>query len=170
MTWINLVVKNDAATIAKAAALHEEAIEDLKAQLGESEFDFLCIFQPFSPVFAEHSRARGGNVMGLDRMTDDALVFFCGVHVKDEAHFAFGDARARALVGDLEAFAAGNGTLVNQLYVNYCDGQQDPFSKLSEADAAKIIAAARKYDPTGVFQTRCPGGFKISKSKAWERA
>jgi hypothetical protein len=30
---------------------------------------------------------------------------------------------------------------------------------------ARIRAAAKKYDPEGVFQTRAPGGFKISKLK-----
>jgi hypothetical protein len=30
---------------------------------------------------------------------------------------------------------------------------------------AKIRAAAKKYDPMGMFQTQAPGGFKISKVK-----
>jgi hypothetical protein len=53
------------------------------------------------------------------------------------------------------------GALVDWLYINYADGaSQDPLATVGAGNAA------RRYDPDGVFQTRCPGGFKISRSKA----
>jgi hypothetical protein len=42
---------------------------------------------------------------------------------------------------------------------------QDPLSSYGPDNVAKIRAAAKKYDPKQVFQTRVPGGFKISKVK-----
>jgi hypothetical protein len=59
------------------------------------------------------------------------------------------------------------GALVDWLYVNYADGaSQDPLATVGAGNAARLRDAARRYDPDGVFQTRCPGVFKISRSKA----
>lgn len=40
---------------------------------------------------------------------------------------------------------------------------QDPLRSYGVENVAKIRAAAKKYDPKSFFQTRVPGGFKISK-------
>jgi hypothetical protein len=40
---------------------------------------------------------------------------------------------------------------------------QNPLGSYGAENVAKIRAAASKYDPTEIFQTRAPGGFKISK-------
>lgn len=42
---------------------------------------------------------------------------------------------------------------------------QDPLGSYGAENVAKIRAAAAKYDPEHVFQSRVPGGFKISKVK-----
>jgi hypothetical protein len=50
-------------------------------------------------------------------------------------------------------------------YLNYCDISQDPLSTYGEDNIKQMQEVAIKYDPTGVFQRRVPGGFKISKVK-----
>lgn len=42
------------------------------------------------------------------------------------------------------------------------DRVKDPLASYGAENVAKIRAAAAKYDPRQIFQTRVPGGFKIS--------
>jgi len=46
--------------------------------------------------------------------------------------------------------------------LNYADNTQDPLASYGSASVKKMKAAAKKYDPSGVFQKLVPGGFKIS--------
>lgn len=48
-------------------------------------------------------------------------------------------------------------------YLNYSDISDDPLATYGDDNVKKMREVANKYDPTGVFQTRVPGGFKISK-------
>lgn len=50
-------------------------------------------------------------------------------------------------------------------YMNYSDVSDDPLATYGDDNLKKMREVANKYDPTGVFQTRVPGGFKISKVK-----
>lgn len=51
---------------------------------------------------------------------------------------------------------------VDFLYLNYSDISQDSLSTYGEDKIKQMREVAVKYDPTNVFQTRVPGGFKIS--------
>ena len=60
------------------------------------------------------------------------------------------------------AIAAG---LFNQyIYLNYALASQDPISGYGAANVAALTAASKKYDPSQVFQTLVPGGFKLNKT------
>ena len=65
----------------------------------------------------------------------------------------------------MQRFAASQDALVDWQYLNYADAYQDPLGSYGAANVAKILAAAKKYDPNGMFQTQAPGGFKISRVK-----
>lgn len=67
---------------------------------------------------------------------------------------------------EIEHFAKTIGGDVGFLYLNYCDGSQDPLGSYGAENIRKMKDAAAKYDPTGVFQRKVPGGFKISKVKS----
>jgi hypothetical protein len=47
--------------------------------------------------------------------------------------------------------------------LDYADITQDPLASYGAENVKKMKAAAKKYDPQGVFQNLVPGGFKISK-------
>jgi hypothetical protein len=49
--------------------------------------------------------------------------------------------------------------------MNYAGPGQDPLSGYGEENFRYLAAMAKKYDPTGVFQTQCPGGWKVSGAK-----
>lgn len=48
------------------------------------------------------------------------------------------------------------------LYLNYADGSQNPLRGYGDENLNLIRCVAEKYDPTGVFQTQVPGGYKIT--------
>lgn len=122
------------------------------------------MFQAIPTVFSKHSVERGGNVLGLDRETKNGIMLLFNIAVKGDADT---EARARqklrATTDELHEFAKKEGGLIEWQFLNYADSYQDPLSSYGAENVAKIRAAANKYDPKGVFQTRAPGGFKIGK-------
>lgn len=123
----------------------------------------MCLFQPLPTLYAKKSAERGGNVMGLDRVTEDAIIFMAGMHVKEESMREYGDAQAKEWLAGVKEFALEKDTFVDWMFLNYADKSQNPISTFGEENIAKIRDAATKYDPNGVFQTQCPGGYKISQ-------
>ncbi|KAE8168178.1 hypothetical protein BDV40DRAFT_310079 [Aspergillus tamarii] len=76
---------------------------------------------------------------------------------------------ARMLNGTKEFIAAveknteAQGTKVPFTYLNYAASWQDPIQSIGEEQVNFLKKVAAKYDPDGVFQTKVPGGFKISR-------
>ena len=67
------------------------------------------------------------------------------------------------LVDRIRAYAVSIGANNPYLYLDYADITQDPLASYGAENVKKMRAAAKKYDPQGVFQNLVPGGFKISK-------
>jgi hypothetical protein len=67
------------------------------------------------------------------------------------------------LVDRIRAYAVSIGADNPYLYLDYADITQDPLASYGAENVKKMKAAAKKYDPEGVFQNLVPGGFKISK-------
>ena len=47
------------------------------------------------------------------------------------------------------------------IYLNYALQSQDPIASYGEESVARLRAVSSRYDPQGVFQRLCPGGFKL---------
>ncbi|KAH8658082.1 hypothetical protein BX600DRAFT_482576 [Xylariales sp. PMI_506] len=163
-TWLTMTIKNDPVTISKIVEIHEDTVNNIRAVWPNGEFWTMAFFQPLLPFYAKKGHDRGPNVMGLDQIEEDALIFLAAIHVKEVDMYEFGDKQCREWLRKSEDFARERGTHLDWLYLNYADSSQDPLNTFGARNINKIKAAADKYDPTGVFQTRCPGGFKISKS------
>ena len=67
-----------------------------------------------------------------------------------------------ALTDGIHKFAEEKGTLVEYLYLNYADKDQDPLGAYGADKVDFMKEVAKKYDPTGAFQKLMPGRFKIS--------
>lgn len=63
------------------------------------------------------------------------------------------------------AIAKDKGTYSPFVYVNYAGPNQQPLCGYGHENVEALRKAARKYDPSGVFQTLMPGGFKISQAQ-----
>jgi FAD/FMN-containing dehydrogenase len=83
--------------------------------------------------------------------------------------FTFEDAAAtegfeealKDLVASIEALAKEEGVYHRYKYLNFAASFQDPLGSYGAEEVVMLRRVARKYDPTGVFQTQVPGGFKL---------
>ena len=130
-------------------------------------FNSIVIAQPFPQKFIQASQKKGRNVLGLERMNGNALLWTGGVQLNpnktNEAQFATAQALVEAYAAQLEQYAREKGGLKEYVALNYADASQDPLSTYGAANVQFIWDVAKKYDPKGVFQQRIPGGFKISR-------
>ncbi|KNG50269.1 fad binding domain-containing protein [Stemphylium lycopersici] len=161
--WFTMNFKNDPKIFKHIVDAHQKFVDEWKAENTDHDFITQCMFQSIPTVFSEHSAERGGNVLGLDLVGENSIMLLFDIAVKG----ADTEARARTMLKkyteELQAFAASEGGLVAWQYLNYADSYQNPLGNYGAENVARIRAAAKKYDPVGMFQTQSPGGFKISK-------
>lgn len=149
----------------EAARLHEQFVADWEAQSPDGDFITQLILQAVPTVFSRHSAARGGNVLGLDRETDNAVMIQCTLAVHGAEQAALARRRMGAYRAEVTRAAEALGAALDWEYIGYADASQDPLRSYGEANVRKMRDVAARYDPAGVFQTRMPGGFKISRVK-----
>ncbi|KAI1759337.1 hypothetical protein GGR53DRAFT_513877 [Hypoxylon sp. FL1150] len=163
-TWFTLTVKNDTRIISKVAEVHNGLVEDLKSYIPEGDFTTQCILQPLPRSFAQHSVEMGGNIMGIERNTSDGILFQLNTMVKTSDQNKFAYQRVKAGIEAIKEFAGTiEGGLLDWIYINYADQSQDPLGSYGAENVRFMKRVAAAYDPDGVFQTLCPGGFKLPK-------
>jgi hypothetical protein len=153
---------NDASIFTEIVRLNDEFVAEWK-KVNDPDFITQCMFQAIPTVFSKHSVEKGGNVMGLDKEKRNGIMLLFDIAVKTAEE----EARARSLLfayGErMQTFAAGKKGLLDWQFMNYADKTQDPLAGYGADNVAKIRAAAKKVDPKGIFQTKAPGGFKVSR-------
>ncbi|KPM38413.1 hypothetical protein AK830_g8162 [Neonectria ditissima] len=128
-----------------------------------SGLNTLCMFQPITKSHASEGVLNGGNVMGLDKYTEDGnLILFVVTWAangleNEEAAFPL----MRAYIEDVEAKAKELDAFCPWKFVNYAHISQDALSTVGDEALAKLRAASRTWDPKGVFQSLRVSGFKI---------
>lgn len=101
---------------------------------------------------------------GLDKYPHDAILLQVSVSFKSADLVEWARERAEALLEEVRTFA-GKDRLSDWLYLNYADASQSALEGYGPENVRKIREVAAKYDPEGVFQRLCPGGFKVSAVK-----
>jgi hypothetical protein len=166
-TWFTASFLNDARIVTHAAQEHERLVERLKAQIPDGDFITQCLFQPLPAFFAQRSieSGGGGNVLGLDRQSENALLWLAAIMVRTPEQEKFAYKEAQGWVQHVREFAATiPGGNREWEYLNYADGSQDPLASYGPGSAQKLHDVSKKYDPEQVFQKLAKGGFKIVKS------
>ncbi|KAI0603118.1 hypothetical protein F4775DRAFT_532198 [Biscogniauxia sp. FL1348] len=161
--WFAITFKNDERFIKKAVSMHEEFVENWKPMSPDGDFVCHAIIQSIPTIVAKHSVEKGGNVLGLDRLTENAIMFLAQLAFQGEEREEEARRRMVEYREALKQYTADLGGAAEWEYLNYADYTQDPLKSYGEKNVALLRQVAAKYDPEGVFQTRMPGGFKISK-------
>ncbi|KAI1298398.1 FAD-binding domain-containing protein [Xylaria venustula] len=159
-----LTFNNDKRIANYAVKLHEELVTSLKKIMAPEDFFTQMFLQPLPSYRWPIGSQRGGNVLGLDHLKNNALLYTGGVAIttddapREEAH-----ALVKELTTKLSDYAKSVQGDMDFIYMNYADAYQDPIGGYGAANVKLIKDVAAKYDPTGAFQTRIAGGFKVSK-------
>ncbi|CAI6341386.1 unnamed protein product [Periconia digitata] len=155
--------KIDLATLQETARLYKLVITELQAK-ASGQWRVSCLHQVWSTSYTADSEAKGGNVLGMERYTENFIMY--------QSYLSWSEAKDDELFIDLgimltdgiQKFAASAGTDVKYLYLNYADKDQDPLTSYGADKVDFMKAVAAEYDPSGVYQNLLPGGFKISKA------
>lgn len=151
---------NDLPTLKRAHEITVELYDEVKDSV-KGEMEWLFAYEPLPTLFSKHSRARGGNVIGLDREKNDLILMQLAPRWTWESDDEILQATAKEWVRRVDAYAKSVGKGSDWLYYNYADGFQDPIAGYGEENVAFMRKVAREYDPRGVFQKALKGGFKI---------
>ncbi|KAI0178947.1 hypothetical protein GGR52DRAFT_569850 [Hypoxylon sp. FL1284] len=168
-----LLFRNDLEILRACVKLHQELVETLNRSIDPKMFNTMMFFQPIPSYIGQIGKQRGPNVLGLDAIDANAILFIAGASVNPEAGdgaFAITQAATFEMKAKLQALMKPIDGDLGFLYLNYADPSQDPLGSYGAANIQTIRDVAAKYDPTGVFQYRIPGGFKISRTKCDRRS
>ncbi|KAL2274807.1 hypothetical protein FJTKL_02711 [Diaporthe vaccinii] len=160
--WLSYTFKNDARVAKKCVDVLIDLVDHIKTHhVPDGDFVTYSVLQPFPLSFARHSKARGDNMLGLDRIQDNAIVLVTDVQVETLELSQAIAPKMKVGMAEIETYAESLGAGIKFRYSNYCDGSQDPFTSYGEESLRHMREVSQKYDPHGVFQFRVPGGFKI---------
>ena len=114
------------------------------------------------PLLPEWIRKGDPNPTGLYEGTHEPLLLVSFTVNWDESKDDdFVKATTRSALEHMDAYAAANKTGHRYRYANYCAEWQNPFDSYGEENLRLLREVSRKYDPAGLFQRGCAGGFKL---------
>ncbi|KAK3215622.1 hypothetical protein GRF29_8g598138 [Pseudopithomyces chartarum] len=154
--------KIDLATLQETARLYKILITEIQAK-ASGDYRISCLSQVWSTSYTANSTAKGGNVLGTERYKENFIMYqsyLLWSEPKDDKLFMD---LGLMLTNGIEKFAKSKGTLIDYLYLNYSDKDQDPLTGYGPENVKFMKKVATKYDPLGIYQNLLPGGFKISK-------
>ncbi|KAK2816744.1 hypothetical protein FQN49_008026 [Arthroderma sp. PD_2] len=163
-TMSTLTFRNDPKIMRRCVELHQEMVEAIKLRIDPADFTAHLFFQPIPSYFGTIGKERGGNMLGLDRVDHNAILWTSGVLVKsDEAANAVGQTELLKTTARVKEMARSMNGDVEFVYLNYASPSQDPLGSYGMQNIQYMRDVAARYDPAGIIQTRVPGGFKISR-------
>ena len=109
--------------------LHEQFVNEWKAETTDMDFITQCMFQTIATSFSQHSISKGGNVLGLDTQKDNVVMLLYDIAVKTPKLEVLARKKLRASGEAMKEYAASLDGLVDWTYVNYADGSQVSGSK-----------------------------------------
>lgn len=161
--WFTLTMRNDFGIVQKAAAMHDDLVAELLTLMNATDFTTQCLFQPIPAYLAEMAAAKDGNMVGMNAVKDNALMWLIIGAVSTEAQEAIMREKLSAFSATLEQYATDMEGNMAWRYLNYADPTQDPLSAYGAANIQFMKDVATKYDPEQVFQKKVTGAFRVSR-------
>ncbi|KAH6664563.1 hypothetical protein B0J14DRAFT_607259 [Halenospora varia] len=156
--YMNITVKADFATLQAGSNIYTAGLDPIKTVENGM---FSLTLQPYPVSLLEKSGLSGGNSLGLDvadgPLVSVLLLSYWKNKSDDDAVLGFMNTALEKIKQD----AALRNQLIPYVYMNYAFSNQDPIDSYGQKNKKKLQRASKKYDPDGVFQKGCPGGFKL---------
>lgn len=145
-------------TISAAHTAYRDGVSSIRGSKAKDIF-WTLILQPLLPKW---TRSGDANPLGLNEGGDEPLVVASFAvswrYIRDDE---FIRATTRHTIEQIDDFATANKTDHPWRYLNYCADWQRPFEGYGEENKQFLQEMSKKYDPEGLFQRGCPGGFKL---------
>ena len=119
-----MTFKNDIRIYQKLVELHEQLVDEWKAESPDPDFITQCMFQAIPTIFSEHSVAKGGNVLGLDHETENVVMLLYDIAVTSPELEVLARQKLQASGQAMREYAASLDGLIDWTYMNYADGNQ----------------------------------------------
>ena len=130
----------------------------VKAMRQVKGMTWTLILQPLLPAMAKKGQT---DSMGLaDRTEPLVIVLFTAVWEK-KTDDELVRQTARVTIDDIDDLARAKGTADSYRYLNNCASWQSPFDGYGAENKRFLQQMSRVYDPDGLFQRACSGGFKL---------
>lgn len=151
-------IKNDPATLAAAHAAYRNAIASIR-RVNVKGLVWTLVLQPLLPDWVRKGDA---NPLGLhDSSLGPLVIVSFTVNWAERRDDEFVKTTTRRVVEQIDAAAAANQTGHRYRYLNYCAEWQKPFEGYGGENWRFLQKVSRRYDPKGLFQRGCVGGFKL---------
>ena len=150
-------IKNDPRTLAIAYDAYRETTVSIR-RIQVKGLVFTLVLQPLLPDWAHRGDP---NMLGLEDTHEPLVMISFTVNWTNARDDSFVKKITQKTIERIEAFAEANGTGHRYRYLNYCAEWQRPFEGYGEENTRFLQAVSRNYDPDGLFQRGCKGGFKL---------
>jgi hypothetical protein len=125
----------------------------------DTKLQFSISFQPMPQTIT--SKGSGSNSLGIGSSAGDLVNVLLTAQWQEATNDAAMTAAAKSLFSKAASAAKGLGVSNPYLYLNYAASWQDPIASYGQASVKYLRSMGSKYDPTGFFQKKVPGGFKL---------
>ncbi|KAF5021262.1 hypothetical protein F66182_6660 [Fusarium sp. NRRL 66182] len=108
----------------------------------------------------------GPNILGLAKsLPADSILFEARgtLLAADATYEGIVRSKMAQAMEEIRAFSASLPGHSSYLYMNYANPEQDVIGSYGAENVEFLRKTAAKYDPTGFFQKRVPGGWKVSR-------
>lgn len=158
-TYGTTTIKNDLATLFAVRQIWADAHPSVKHV---KDCMFIYIMQFIMPQWAGKGDP---NVLGLEGCDEPLVIISFAVNWENPEHDAAVKGAVRRCIERIEDVAAEKGTGHPYRFSNYAAEWQNPLRGYGEDNMRFMRDVSGKYDPDGLFQTGCLGGFKLDAAE-----
>jgi hypothetical protein len=148
-------ILNDLATMQAIYTIFMQTTSSLRNTKG---LLFPFVFQAVLPQWMNKGDP---NVLGLETCTEPLIILNCAVTWANAKDDEFVRSTIRGMLESIDRVAVKRGTSHGYRFMNYCAEWQRPYEGCGEVNRELMREASRKFDPDGLFQRGCSGGFKL---------
>ncbi|KAL8818903.1 MAG: hypothetical protein Q9223_002563 [Gallowayella weberi] len=153
--FITTTVKNDLVTLREVHAAYKRGVLAMKFVKGMT---WTLVLQPLLPVMARKGQA---DSQGLAGRTEPLVIVLFTVVWERNTDDDLVHRTTRDIIDEIDEFADVQGTSDPYRYLNDCASWQNPFDGYGAENKRFLQQMSKIYDPDGLFQRACSGGFKL---------
>lgn len=148
-------VKNDYDTLIFAHTTFKNCSSSFRHVKGMM---FTLVLSPLLPTWAKKGQR---DCQGLETRTESLIIVQFNLVWQNSKDDELVNQTTRDAINRIDEYADSHGTADRYRYLNYCASWQKPFDGYGEENKLFLQEMSRAYDPNGLFQRGCVGGFKL---------